>query len=141
MVVDASVWVSRLVPQDIHHATSRDWLKSELTSTGVVVGPVLLLPEVAGAVSRQTKRPRLGKRAVRMLLRLPGLRLVPLENRLGTTAAEIAAALGLRGADAVYVATAHHLNIPLVTWDVEQRERAGRLITVLTPTARPVTES
>jgi predicted nucleic acid-binding protein len=48
-------------------------------------------------------------------------------------AAELIAEVGLRGADAVYVATAHHLNVPLVTPDREQRARAGRLVEVQSP--------
>ncbi len=27
IVVDASVWVSRLVPQDVHHELTRQWLE------------------------------------------------------------------------------------------------------------------
>ena len=134
-VVDASVWVSRLVPHDVHHAASRQWLLQELADGHLLVAPVLLLAEVAGAVSRRTARPLLARRTTRSLLRLPGLRLVPLGRRLGPEAAELAADLGLRGADAVYVATARRLGLPLVTWDVEQRERAARLIAVRAPDA------
>lgn len=133
IVVDASVWVSRLVPHDVRYATSRDWLERQVASGRLLVAPVLLLAEVAGAVSRRTGRPRLAKRATEALLRLPGLRLVPLDARLGRTAAGLAAERGLRGADAVYVATASHLNIPLVTWDSEQRERASGLVAVRAP--------
>jgi predicted nucleic acid-binding protein len=134
MVVDASVWVSRLVPHDVNHATSRGWLQARLAGDDLLVAPVLLLVEVAGAVSRRTRRPSLAKRAIEVMMRLPGLRLVPVDSRLGRAAAQLAADLGLRGADAIYVATAHQLGITLVTWDVDQCERAGRLIVVQTPT-------
>ena len=115
MVVDASVWVSRLVPQDAHHAESRDWLDRQVARGGLLVAPILLLAEVAGAVSRRTGQSRLAKRAVETLLRVPGLRLVAMDRRLGRTAADLAAQLKLRGADAVYVATAEHLNLPRST--------------------------
>ena len=36
----------------------------------------------------------------------------------------LAAELGLRGADSVYVAVASRLDLPLVTFDIDQRERA-----------------
>jgi predicted nucleic acid-binding protein len=39
----------------------------------------------------------------------------------------------LRGADAVYVALARRLGMPLVTWDAEQRERAKPVVRVVTP--------
>ncbi len=136
-VVDASVWVSRLVPHDVHHAASRDWLAGQVTAGRLIVAPVLLLAEVAGAISRRTGRPRLARRAVEDLVRLPGLRLLAVESRLARSAAQVAGDLRLRGADAVYVATARDLGIPLVTWDGEQRERAGRLIAVKTPGASP----
>jgi predicted nucleic acid-binding protein len=63
----------------------------------------------------------------------PGLRLVPGEPELAILAARLAADLQLRGPDATYVAVAHHLNIPLVTWDKEQLHRAARLIATSTP--------
>ena len=50
MVVDASVWVSRLVPQDAHHATSRQWLERQLMEGALLIAPVLVLAEVAGAL-------------------------------------------------------------------------------------------
>jgi predicted nucleic acid-binding protein len=132
-VVDASVWVSRLVLQDAFHQASRRWLDEYTAGGGVLVVPVLLLPEVAGAIARRTGDPRLGRRAVDGLLRLPVLRVVPLDRHLGEESARLAADLSLRGADAVYVGVARQLGIPLVTWDQEQQGRAGGVITVRTP--------
>ncbi len=37
------------------------------------------------------------------------------------------------GADALFVASAELLDVPLVTWDREQRERAGNRVTCITP--------
>jgi len=133
VVVDASVWVSRLVPQDVHHVASRHWLEQYVAEGGLLVAPALLLAEVAGAISRRTGEPRLAHRAVDHLLRVPALRIVPVEHRLGEAAGRLAADLGLRGADALYVATAYQLQIPLVTWDREQQEKAGTVIAVRTP--------
>jgi len=133
MVVDASVVVSHLVPHDVHHAASRAWLTRQVAEGGLVVAPVLLLPEIAGAVARRTGVPRLAERAVEAVLRLPGLRLVPIDDVLARAAAKLAGRLRLRGADAVYIAAAVSLRLPLVTWDVEQRERAARVVDVLAP--------
>ena len=133
MVVDASVVVSRLVLHDVHHEASRRWLARHVDGGGLVIAPVLLLPEVAGAVARRTGEPRLARRAVETVLRLPGLRLIPVDEALARSAARLAGRLRLRGADAVYVAAAAGLVLPLVTWDTEQRERAGRLVEVLVP--------
>ena len=133
MVVDASVIVSRLVPHDTHHETSRRWLTQDAAKDGFLVAPVLLLSEVAGAVARRTGRPRLATSAVDAVLRVPGLRLVPVDHVLAQSASNLAGQLRVRGTDAVYIAVAVTLRIPLVTWDEEQRDRAGRLIEVLVP--------
>jgi predicted nucleic acid-binding protein len=132
-VVDASVWVSRFVDGDIHHETSHRWL-AEMTEQGeTIAAPALLFAEVAAAISRRTGRPELAMRALSLLQRLPNLRLVPIEVELAQMAGRLAADLGLRGADAVYVSLAYRLGVPLVTWDREQGERSAASIAVLTP--------
>ncbi len=136
MVVDASVVVSRLVPHDVHHQASRRWLVQHVAGGGLVIAPALLLPEVAGAVGRRTGAPRLARRAVQAVLRLPALRLVPVDEVLASRAASLAGQLRVRGADAIYLAVAVGLRLPLVTWDFEQRDRAGRLVEVLVPEDR-----
>jgi predicted nucleic acid-binding protein len=132
-VIDASVWVGRLVPQDVRYASSRRWLELYSSRGGLLVAPTLLLAEVAGAVARRTRSAELANRALLMVLKVPGLRLVPLDARLGQASARLAAERGLRGADATYVAVTHHLGVPLVTWDRQQRERAAGCVPVFTP--------
>ena len=134
-VVDASVWVSVLLPQDVHHRTARRWLDARLASDETIVSPVLLLSEVGGAIARQMRSPETAARALKFIEGIPGLRLVPVDHRLGRASAELAVRLGLRGADAIYVAVAAHLKIPLVTLDAEQRERAREVIEVSMPQA------
>ncbi len=133
MVVDASVWVSALVPQDVHHARSRAWLEERLREGVLLVAPVILLAEVAGAIARRTGDPTLGEGAVDMLLSLPTLRLVPVDDRVGGEAARLAARLRLRGADALYVAVASLLEVPLITWDREQQERCQAVVRASSP--------
>ena len=135
MVVDASVVVSRLVTHDVNHEASRLWLTRHVADGGLVIAPTLLLPEVAGAVARRTGVPRLARRAVEAVLRVPGLRLVTVDDVLARTTAALAGRLRVRGADAVYLAVAANLELPLVTWDVEQRDRGARLVEVVTPSA------
>jgi predicted nucleic acid-binding protein len=133
VVVDASVWVSRLVTDDVFHTASRRWMTHHAQDGGQWVAPALMPAEVVGAISRRTGKPELATRALKHLLQLPGLRLVALDRRLGKAAAQLAASTGLRGADAVYAALAQHLSIPLVTWDDEIGQRAGALLTVMQP--------
>jgi predicted nucleic acid-binding protein len=131
--VDASVWVARLVPRDVHHDASRLWLEAYVARGGSLISPILLLAEVAGAIARRTGDADLGTRAVEQILRVPKIGLVPTDPRLGKLAAQLAADLGLRGADAAYVGLAYHLSVPLVTWDPQQQERASLLVVVHTP--------
>jgi predicted nucleic acid-binding protein len=102
---------------------------------GLVIAPSVLLPEIAGAVARRTGVPRLAHRAVEAVLGLPARRLIAVDETLARTAARLAARLRLRGTDAIYVAAAATLRLPLMTWDVEQRERAARIIEVQRPEA------
>lgn len=132
-VVDASVWVSRFVHQDQYHHASYRWLEHHLKEGGIVVGPAILLSEVTGPIARQTGEPALAHGVHSALLRLPGLRLVTIDRRLGESAATLAADLLLRGADAVYVALARSLSLPLVTWDEQQRARGSAVAIVSVP--------
>jgi predicted nucleic acid-binding protein len=133
VVVDASVWVSRLVAGHVHHARCREWMDKQASSGGILVAPALVLAEVAGAISRRTKRPSLARRAVEALQALPNLRLVSMDPALAGLAAELAADHALRGADAVYVATASQLGLPLVTLDGEQLQRAKPIVSTSSP--------
>lgn len=130
IVVDASVWVARLVPQDVFHSTVRDWMETQRLAGQVFISPTLLLPEVAGAISRRAGDTRLARRTINTLIDLPGLRLVALDQPLIVEAAQLSADLGLRGADSVYVAAAIRLRLPLVTLDHDQKERARSVIVV-----------
>jgi predicted nucleic acid-binding protein len=135
IVVDASVWVSYLIPTDVNHSTSHHWL-SRMIGEQPMAAPVLLLAEVGGAISRRTGRTALGNKAISRLLSLPILRLVGIDHELGFQIARLAAELRLRGADAAYVAVAAALNIPLVSWDSEQLDRAATVIRGYKPEAQ-----
>ena len=127
-VLDASAWVSRLVPGDEFHAAVRSWMERQRGAGAQFISPTLLLAEVGGAICRRTGDQELARRAIDQLENLPGLRLVEMEHSLVHEAARLAAELGLRGADSVYVAVASQLDLPLVTFDQDQRERAGERV-------------
>jgi predicted nucleic acid-binding protein len=132
-VPDASVWVSHLVPQEANHAASRRWFREVVSSGTAIAAPAILLAEVAGAMVRRTGDAELGHKAARHILSTPNLRLVSIDEELAMLTAHLAAAQRLRGADATYVAVAQRLNIPLVTWDQEQRDRASAVVSARTP--------
>jgi predicted nucleic acid-binding protein len=133
IVTDASVWISHLIAQETHHAVSRHWLTAVVRSNTVIAAPALLLAEVGGAVARRTGDANLGHQAVNHILSTPNLRLVYTDSALGMLAAALAADQRLRGADAMYVAVAQRLKIPLVGWDQGQIARASGAITAYMP--------
>ena len=128
LVVDASVWVSALVPTEPQHATSRSWLRARVHR-----GDFILEPALAGAVATRTGRSDLGSRAVSLLQGTPNMRIVPVDSQLSDLSARTAAALLLKGADAVYVALASSLDVPLVTWDQDMHGRGSGAANVIYP--------
>jgi predicted nucleic acid-binding protein len=134
LVIDASVLVSWFHRADPFHQASRAWLRQHLLAGGQIYAPWLLQSEVAGALTRRTGDQALGARAARWVRSLPELHLVALDAAVGQRAADLAVGLRLRGADAVYVAVADQLQLSLVTWDREQRERGGNA----SPPAGPI---
>jgi predicted nucleic acid-binding protein len=130
IVVDASIWVARLVPQDAFHESVKKWLFSRVEDGDQFLAPSLLLAEIGGAISRRTI-PSLGLKAVEQVQSLPGLQLVDMEHSLLFEAAQLAAELGLRGANSTYVTVAARLDIPLMTLDADQKERASKRVEVL----------
>jgi len=129
MVVDASVWVSSFLLSDVHHAASLAWLRRQSD----LVTPTLALAEVAGAVARQTHSATNGQRAARAITRVPRIRFVDLDRPLAEEAARLAAQQAVRGADAVYIATASLLGLGVATWDLELQRRASGVV----PTEAP----
>ena len=135
VVVDASVWAGFFIPQDVHHASSLRWVNQYIRSGGRLVVPMHLLSEVAGAISRRTGLPALAYQAVTDLMNLAAMDMVAIDRTLAVAAAQVAMNFRLRGADAIYVALAQSLNIPLITWDAEQQQRTVGHITTYTPSS------
>jgi len=130
IVVDASLWVARLVPQDASHLVVRAWMEAGRLAETEFLAPALLLAELAGAISRRTGDAGLAAQALEHLQHLPGLRLVEMDRPLLDEAAHLAAELGLRGADATYAAVASRLNLPLATLDADQSARAVQRVSI-----------
>jgi predicted nucleic acid-binding protein len=131
--VDASVHVSALNPGEVDSADSRAFLAQVQSQRDPLFCPTLLLVEVAAAVAQA-----LGdvERAVSLAMALrgwPGQTLVGLDEALADRAANLAATVRVRGADAVYAAVAQQYATTLVTLDRQQLERLSSVV----KTARP----
>src|SRR6266511_2394526 len=130
IVVEASIWVARMVSEDVLYEPVKEWMSERLQGDDRFLAPSLLLAEIGGAISRRTTS-SLALKAIEQVQNLPGLQLIDMEHSLIREAAQLAAQLGLRGADSTYVTVAARLDLPLMTLDIDQKERAARRIKVL----------
>ncbi len=133
VVVDASVWVSRLMPPEINHNASSFWVERFTAEGGLLAAPSFLLIEVAAGVSRQTRQPSVSKKALEDLNNANVIQFISMDEVLTQAAIDVAINLQLRAGDAIYVALARQLNIPLISWDKEQLPKASTIITTYTP--------
>ena len=130
VVVDASVWVARLIENDEFHDLSSQWLDRQRSQGVQFISPTLLLVEVAAAISRRTGASVPAKQAAEALENLPNLRLVGMDQGVVEAAVQVGAELGVRGADALYVAIAKLLTLPLATLDSDQQTLASEMVEI-----------
>ena len=95
--------------------------------------PTIALAEAAGAVARLRDSSILATEATILLQILPSIELMPVDDGLARIGASVASTLRLRGSDAIYVALAQRLGVPLVTWDAEQLDRGKSAAQTMTP--------
>lgn len=134
IVLDASVWVSAILPRDANYSISEQWLAGWTGAGNKIAVPTLFLSEVSGAVARRTSIPALGLKAIADVLSEPAIDFMDIDRSLAEEASLIAANRLIRGPDALYVALAARLGVSLVTWDQEQLNRTSGLIQVTIPT-------
>ena len=132
-VVDSSVWVASYRTQDQHHFESQQWIREVMTRGDTILGPAILLAEVAGALARLSGDTVGALATVENIRRFPTFELAVDSKELADLSAQIAAELRLRGADAVYVAVAVQRGVPLITFDDQQRNRASQRVQTATP--------
>lgn len=132
-VMDASVYIALVNAHEREHSSSWAWFEQARAADESVVAPVILLAEVAAALSRGMGDPTLAHRVVQQLARSEVIELFPVTMTMAEQAAEIAAEHRIRGCDAVYVALADQLSDTLVTLDRQQLERGAALVTVRAP--------
>jgi predicted nucleic acid-binding protein len=131
--VDASVFLNAFNPQEAGHEDSYRFLARLQGEAIPIVVPTLLLPEVAGTISRGRQDPTLAREFSRAISRLPHLVLVTLDATLAHQALGVAAEYRLRGSDAVYATVAIQFGSTLVTLDREQRERVAKIVPTRLP--------
>ena len=132
-VIDASVYVALLRPEETAHERCWTWFQTAVRAENGIVAPVILIPEVTAALGRGTGDRAIAQRAIEQLTARRIIQMFPVTRTMAEEAARVAADYRIRGCDAVYVALALQLEDSLVTLDTEQRERAAAVITTCAP--------
>lgn len=135
VVVDASVWVSRLMLDDANHQASVAWSDRYILAQGILVAPEFVVVELAATLSRITQQPTSAKQAAMALYNDFSIKAV--DTTLLHWAIDTAANLRLKAGDAIYIALAHQLGIPLISLDKEQLARAAPLVETFSPDIYP----
>ena len=131
--VDASVFVNAFNPHEEGYAASLQILATIQERGDPMIGPTLLVPEIASAVARASDDTAGALQYANATAALPNLTLVALTPALARQAGELVASHRLRGADAVYLAVARRYGTTLVSRDDEQRTRGSAVATCQTP--------
>jgi predicted nucleic acid-binding protein len=131
--VDTSVHISALNPAESGSADSRVFLAHVQDQHIPLFSPTLLVVETAAAVARALDDTERAVALAAVLHDWPNQMLVPLDEALAERAANLAAAVRLRGADAVYAAVAQQYGTTLVTLDRQQLERLPPLVRTACP--------
>ena len=133
IVVDASVWISDLFPDDVNHDRTHEWFAT-LPDGEELLEPRLLVVEIADRYGTAvTGNDWTSTRSVEWALANPRLVLRSMTDELVDAAATLAASLRLQYGDAIYVALAHLSGARLVSWDREQIQRARAVVSASTP--------
>lgn len=118
---------------DVHHTDTLPFLHlAEARLTRFVV-PAHFLAEIAGVLARIGEQEEIIEREIRSIDMSGRFLVTPISVGHGLLAAEIARAAKIRGSDAIFVALARRLDLPLVTWDRQQRERGASFCRTMTP--------
>ena len=89
--VDASVWVNGFDQRESGHEISRQLLELLRAQTLPIIEPMLVLSEVAGAISRTRQDPARAEAFAITLGQLPSVTILPLDDALDQRALALAA--------------------------------------------------
>ena len=125
LTLDANVWVSVWDLSDRFHAESLRFLREVTRRRLPVTCPAIVLVESGCAIARRTGDAGKAERAIEQMRLSPLLTVIAMDDRLLAIAMSLGMRHKLRGADAIYAATAERHDAALITWDRQLRERAG----------------
>jgi predicted nucleic acid-binding protein len=133
ITVDSSVFVSAARPSEPGFQDCTTFLAWVRQGQPRLFLATLVLVETAAALSRTGSREDISQQYALAIGQLPNAVLVALDEGLARQAGAFGARHKLRGADAVFLATASIFAAELVTLDMEQLERGAKIVQALTP--------
>lgn len=133
VVVDASVLIASVTAREAGHLLARRFVGA-CTALGLsIFVPVIALAEFSGGLSRTGRSAEQIKAFLAIYRSQAEFTVVPIGIELGDEAVSIATVQRVKGCDAIYLALARDLTLPLVTLDREQQGRAPADVQVYTP--------
>lgn len=133
VTIDASVFVNAFSPAESGSDKSLEFISGLKEQNIPMILPVLVLPEIAAALSRRQGSSDAALRLVAEIKSFPGITFIDVDESMANLAADIAANHRLRGSDAVYAAVALRFGTELITLDGEQLDRLPKVLSVRTP--------
>jgi len=125
VTVDASVWIASQDTRDVFCQPSRSFL-TQCLSTGVTLHvPAYARVEVACALARRLRDATQGEQLAAAVLAASDVQELDVNAALLKVALTQGTAEFVRGADALYAATATLTGSTLISWDNEHIVRAG----------------
>jgi predicted nucleic acid-binding protein len=127
VTVDASVWIAAQDRADPFCARSRLFFNRAVLAGIIVQVPAIARLEVACALARKLRHSVRGERLTNLVFQSTAAKEHPMDPVLLAKALAMGTTRFLRGADAIYSATAELAGCALVSWDKEHLQRAGAL--------------
>lgn len=125
LTVDASVWTAAADPSDSFSGESRAFFAEAVERGARLFVPTFAVVEVACALARRLRDAARARRLTGVLLSPSHVTHVPVDDRLLASSLLLGTDSLLRGADALYAATAEMTRSQLVSWDDEHVARAA----------------
>ena len=133
IVIDASVWLSAILPADVHYQYTVPWKHRVEVSGEPIAVPAHFPAEVAGVLSRTGSDHSFIADTLDQIGSERLFTIYPISAAFGRLCAEMASLAAVRGSDAIYLALAQFLDVPMLTWDKQQRERGAMFCRTMTP--------
>lgn len=128
LVLDANLWIAAFDPADRFHDESVRVFRASAERGLPLGGPAFVVLESVCALARRLDDSAAARSAGEKMTEHPALHLEPLSGALLAAAERIGIDRRLRGADALYAATAARLGGPLLSWDSELITRGGAML-------------